>query len=81
MCSTCIFRIGNVMYLEDGRRDQMVRDSIRKDTAIICHSTLGTRENAVCRGFYDRHAGDVVCLRMAQAFDAIELDPPRKLGR
>ena len=53
-CGTCIFHKGNRFHLEPGRLKQMVDDSIKKDTAIICHSTLDG-DNAVCRGFFDRH--------------------------
>ncbi len=54
LCDTCIFRPGNLMRLEEGRVDQMVRDSCAQDTAIICHETLDGNK-AVCRGFYERH--------------------------
>lgn len=68
MCATCIFRPGNLMDLDPGRVEQMVADSVREDTAIICHDTLDATDDegewiidviggpqAVCRGFYDRH--------------------------
>jgi len=54
MCSTCIFRPGNLMDLNPGRVQGMIRDSVRKQSAIICHQTLDGDE-AVCRGFYDQH--------------------------
>lgn len=54
LCKTCIFRPGNLMHLKEGRVEQMVADSVKKDTAIICHSTLDG-DNAVCRGFFNRH--------------------------
>ena len=79
MCSTCIFRTGNLMDLSEGRRDEMVRESISEDVAIVCHSTLNTPENAVCRGFFDHHAKDTACLRLAKHFDVIAFDAPRKL--
>lgn len=55
MCSTCIFRPGNLAGLMPGRVDQMVAQATAADSAIICHSTLDG-DNAVCRGFFDRHA-------------------------
>ena len=55
MCKTCIFRAGNLMQLETGRVDGMVADAVANESAIICHSTLGGDENAVCRGFFDQH--------------------------
>jgi hypothetical protein len=54
MCQSCIFRSGNVFHLEPGRRDEMVAGALAEETAIICHSTLDG-DNAVCRGFFDRH--------------------------
>lgn len=54
MCKTCIFRPGNLMQLRPGRKDQMVRNATRAESAIICHSTLES-EQAVCRGFFDAH--------------------------
>lgn len=81
MCSTCIFRAGNLMHLAEGRRDQLVRESIAENVAIVCHSTLNTGENAVCRGFFDHHADDTACLLLAKHFGIVELDSPRKLER
>lgn len=70
MCKTCIFRPGNLMHLEDGRREDMVAEAKRKDSAIICHSTLGTDASAVCRGFFDRHG--TLPLRLARIKGKIE---------
>jgi hypothetical protein len=72
MCATCVFRPGNLMDLRAGRLRGMVQQAKRADSAIICHSTLGATGNAVCRGFYDRHAGDVFPLRLASAANRIE---------
>lgn len=57
MCSTCIFRPGNKMQLRPGRVAEMVKDARRNESAITCHSTLYQEgvDNAVCRGFFDRH--------------------------
>lgn len=55
MCKTCIFRPGNKMNLEDGRVEEMVNGATREGGAIICHDTLGTKKNAVCRGFFNKH--------------------------
>ena len=55
MCSTCVFRPGNLMHLEPGRVDGMVADAVASDSTIVCHQTLDG-PNAGCRGFYDRHA-------------------------
>jgi hypothetical protein len=63
MCSTCIFRPGNLMHLSPGRVKSMV-DSTRPSrdhrsqpqaSHITCHATLHTPgvHPAMCRGFYD----------------------------
>jgi hypothetical protein len=54
MCSTCIFRPGNLMFLPAGRVRRMVDEAKAEGTSIICHQTLEA-DNAVCRGFFDRH--------------------------
>lgn len=53
MCSTCIFRKGNLMDLASGRVSQMVKAALEDGSAIVCHQTL-PEGTAVCRGFYDR---------------------------
>ena len=57
-CPTCIFRPGNLMHLEEGRVEQMVRDSVANESCIPCHHHLHGNQpvEPVCRGFYDRHA-------------------------
>jgi uncharacterized protein (UPF0179 family) len=57
MCDTCIFRPGNLMHLDEGRRDKMVEGAVRNESCIPCHSHLyqGEAVEPVCRGFYDRH--------------------------
>jgi hypothetical protein len=55
LCPTCIFRPGNLMRLDPGRRDEMVASAVAAESAITCHDTLDG-DNAVCRGFFDRHA-------------------------
>ena len=55
MCSTCIFRPGNLMELRAGRVRQMVDEAREHDSAIVCHQTLSD-DNAVCRGFFERYA-------------------------
>jgi len=69
MCSTCVFRPGNLMHLEPGRLDQMVRDAVKAESTIICHSTLEGAQ-ACCRGFFDRHA--TAPLQIAERIGLIE---------
>lgn len=70
-CPTCIFRPGNLMYLAPGRRDSMVAECIRHQSAIFCHETLDG-PHAICRGFYDLHRTAIVALRLAGAMELIE---------
>ncbi len=76
-CSTCIFRPGNLMHLEEGRVEQMVADCRRNESAIICHKTLDIVTDgpppAVCRGFYDLHRTQP--LQIAERLQMIEWDP------
>jgi hypothetical protein len=53
MCSTCVFRPGNLMALRAGRVRSMVDEAREHDSAIICHQTLDG-DGAVCRGFFER---------------------------
>jgi hypothetical protein len=81
MCSTCIFRPGNLMELQSGRVRGMVDEAVRADSMITCHSTSSGADGfyeasgpAVCRGFFDRHS--TIPLRLAQVMDRIEYDDP-----
>lgn len=71
MCPTCVFRPGNLMGLVPGRLAGMVAEAKRGDSAITCHSTLygQSEQEAVCRGFFDRHA--TVPLRLAAVMDLV----------
>lgn len=78
-CDTCIFRPGNKMNLNEGRVADMVAKAVKNESAIICHATLGTGADAVCRGFHDVHGDEVATMRLAKALDVIEWqDPPSK---
>ncbi len=70
MCDSCIFRPDG-LDLDPWRRDQMVRQSNDRETAIICHSTLKD-EQAVCRGYFNLKSSGT--LRLAQAMGIIEFD-------
>ncbi len=67
MCETCIFRPGNLMQLHPGRVAGMVRDARAKDSCIPCHGTTYEQapQEAVCRGFYDKHP--TIPLRLARS--------------
>jgi hypothetical protein len=73
MCATCIFRPGNAMQLQPGRVAGMVQEAVRHDSCITCHDTLDGKQ-AVCRGFFDKHA--TAPLQIAQRLGFIEYDLP-----
>jgi hypothetical protein len=80
MCTTCVFRPGNQMHLTPGRLRDLVDETLRARSYIVCHSTLpgmapdGVRP-AVCRGFADRY--DTQALQIIRRlFGFIEIDPP-----
>lgn len=70
MCKTCIFRPGNLMDLNPGRKDQMVRDATRAESVIVCHTTLGS-DQAVCRGFFEAHK--TAPLQIAERLGLVEM--------
>ena len=71
MCTTCIFRPGNLMSLEDGTVERMVNRCLESDDTIPCHSTLGS-DGAICRGLFDRHGRDIMPIRLAVAMQVLE---------
>jgi hypothetical protein len=70
LCSTCVFRPGNLMHLHAGRLRGMVDGARGGGSAIVCHATLDG-PNAVCRGYFDRYVGEVLALRLALASGVI----------
>ncbi len=80
-CITCIFRPGNLMHLNDGAREDMVHAALRRNSWIVCHSTLPASgrsigSQAICRGFWDVHARDSFGCRLAIAFGGPTLLQP-----
>ena len=73
MCSTCIFRPGNLMHLESGHVLNMVQQATKNESAIICHETLDG-EQAVCHGFLKLHA--TIPLRLAECLKVIKYIQP-----
>lgn len=81
MCSTCVFRRGNLMRLEPGRLRGMIRESVANEAAIICHATLygQSDQEAVCAGYFERYGRDVLTLRLAMMLGIIvRVAPPEK---
>ena len=83
-CATCIYRPGNLMALQKGRKDQMQADAIRDEGVIPCHQTIeaytGERgAESVCRGFFDvaKHEG---LLAVAERLGIVEFTTTDKRG-
>ena len=75
-CDTCIFHPGNRMQLSRGRVKELTDSALRDDTVIVCHETLYTGGQAICRGFYDRYGEQVAVLQIAQRMGVIaEVEP------
>lgn len=75
MCSTCVFRPGNLMNLHRGRLADVVRRNVANDSALTCHATLygDAEQEAICRGFFDRHK--TTPLQLAERLDLITFVP------
>jgi hypothetical protein len=74
-CSTCIYRPGNLMHLQPGRKDAMEAEAIRDQGVIPCHKTIhGSRkQQAVCRGFFDVAKRETL-LQAAERLGIIQFD-------
>ena len=60
-CSTCIFKPQSPVTrgLRSGRLRQLIEDTRRGGSYIVCHSTFSA-EPAACRGFVDRYSTNLV---------------------
>lgn len=74
LCSSCVFRPGNLMQLRPGRLRGMIEESLANDASIPCHKTLDG-QHAVCRGFYDRHSRDSLGCRLGHIVGIIYVNP------
>lgn len=70
-CSTCIYRPGNLMNLNPGRKDQMEEEAVANQSVIPCHKTLGP-EAAICRGYFDTQKHNVSLLSAAERLGALK---------
>lgn len=78
-CSTCIFRPGNLMNLNEGRLKELTDSTDRDDTNVICHQTLDDEVGAVCKGSADRRPGQA--LQIAQRLGlVVEREPAAKVA-
>lgn len=77
MCDTCIFREGNKMHLSPGRVAEMVDETDRNDSNVICHKSKSVGgdidKDLYCKGSIDRRPGQMV--RIMQRLRVPEYDP------
>jgi hypothetical protein len=68
MCSTCIFKPGNLMHLHPGRLKDLVDQNLARGTLLICHKTTYGQapEEIVCRGFYDAYGPQQAVYQVVQ---------------
>lgn len=81
-CPTCIYRPGNLMHLQPGRREDMENAANELGSWIVCHATLtanGTPlgEQAICRGYWDVHQRNSFGCRLANYYGGpVEVPAP-----
>lgn len=71
-------QLGTLMHLEPGRVEGMVAEAVANGSVIPCHDTIYSDDPqpAICRGYWDRHRGDVAALRLAVALGVVvEVEP------
>jgi hypothetical protein len=73
-CDTCIYRPGNLMHLDPGRKDRMEAEAVAEEGVIPCHKTLGSGREAICRGYFDVAKHEVAGLSVAERIGIIVED-------
>lgn len=79
MCSTCIFRPGNLMHLRPGGLKSVVEGNLATGTLLMCHTTTHGQadEEVACRGFYDKYGPKQMVYQVVQrlgGFREVPLD-------
>lgn len=74
LCSTCIFRPGNLMNLNAGRVKEMVDGCVEEGGVIPCHKTTHgqAEQEATCRGFFNSYRYRIPGLALGEAMGIIE---------
>jgi len=78
MCSTCVFKPGNLMRLHPGRLKDIVDKNVARGTLLVCHTTTYDQapEEVVCKGFYDKYGPSLSVYQIIQrlgGFREVEL--------
>lgn len=56
-CSTCVFRPGNLMRLQEGRLAELIARNRATGSMLICHDH-SEKPKAMCRGYWDAYADE-----------------------
>ena len=81
-CATCILRPGDPMHLGPERLRAIISQALAAGSFVVCHDTLTYGDYpdygpAICRGFFDAHAGRSPALILLRAFRRlVEVPPP-----
>lgn len=80
-CSTCVFRPGNPMHLDEGRLRDLIQQHVAAGAALTCHQTLSYGKHpdfgeAVCRGFYDSVGERTNVIRVMERLGGFDEVPP-----
>lgn len=78
MCSTCVFRSGNLMSLQPGALREIIDRNLEQDVPLVCHQTLEYHPKggleSVCRGFFERYP--TTPIELAEQMGLIEWTSP-----
>lgn len=74
-CANCLCSKAHLVG-DDRIAERYVQNQVERDGHFICHkATMDGNKNIVCRGFYDRHKGDVTHLRVYTELGLVDFVP------
>lgn len=77
-CDQCLMTKNKIV--SDARRKEVLRETLRKDCAFICHKASVAKREIACRGHYDATGGGQIA-RIAGGLGAIVLINPETLEK
>lgn len=57
-CGQCLLTKNKIV--SDERRDELIKDTVAKDTHFTCHKGSIVGRDIVCRGFYDKYPSTLI---------------------
>lgn len=69
-CDQCLFSPNRIVSAK--RAKQVIAECLAKDTYFICHKASIKNEDVACAGFVQRYKFDVVLIRAAFMFSAVQ---------